>query len=117
MIDCVVVHSLARVIVCQKLALIFSGESLEEGSDLIHLGRSKFHTALIDTHIANGILESLTCSVVIIWPCMLHIAESRHFETMTVTLDLSLLVTAIVLICQLEATVSEIMTTKSHKLI
>ena len=117
MLDCVIVDSFARIVIGQKLSLIFSGESLEESSDLIHLRRCKFHTALVDTHITNSVLEGFAGTVMIIWPCMLHITESRNLETMTVALDLSVLITAVVLVSKLETTVSEIMTAESHKFV
>ena len=59
MLDCVIMDSITRIIVCQKFSLILSGKSLKESCYLIYLGRSQLYSTLIDTHIADSIHYSL----------------------------------------------------------
>jgi DNA-binding transcriptional MocR family regulator len=117
MIVVVIVYHVTRSVVGQKLALILSGEGLQEGCDLIHLILCQLDTALIDTHVTDSLFKSVTGTVMIIWPCMFDIAESRHLETVTVTFQLSFLVTSIVLICEFQSPVGEIMSAKTHEFI
>ena len=104
MFYCVVVDSFTWIGVSQRFALIFSGKSLEEACYLIHLSRCKLHTALIDTHITDSLFEGFTGTVMVVRPCMLDIAKSWNLKAMTVTLDLSLLVTSVILVSEFETT-------------
>ena len=117
MLDCVIMDSVTRIIVCQKFSLILSGKSLKESCYLIYLGRSQLYSTLIDTHIADSVFESLAGSVMVVRPCMLDITKSWNLETMTVTLDLSFLITSVIFVCKFEASVSKIMTAESHEFI
>ena len=48
---------------------------------------------------------------------MLDIAQARNLEAMAVTLELSLLVAAVILYCKLHAAILEIMLAKAHELV
>ena len=108
---------LTRIVTADRSAVIFSGQSLEKGCDLVSLSSCELYSTLIQAHIADSFFQGLTGTIVIIWPCMLHIAESRNLETMTVTLLLSLLETSVVLISELETTLCKVMTSEAHQLI
>jgi hypothetical protein len=117
MIVVVIVYHVTRSVVGQKLALILTSECLEESCNLVDFYISKFYTALVESHVTNSILKCLACTIMVVWPGVLYITKTWNFETVTVSLMLSLLETSVIFVSQLKTTLSEVVTTKSHKFI
>ena len=107
----------AVIRVGQRDALVLTCEREEEVLNEVNLVVSQLYTSLIESHVIDSVLESLTGTVMVIWPCMLDVAKAWHLETMAVTLLLSLLEASIVLNCDFLSSFLEVMSAESHEFV
>ena len=117
MVVIVAVDEAAVIVVGQRSALIFTCKGEEEVLDEVYLVVSKLDTALVETHVIDSLFESMACSVVVVWPCVLDVAEARHLETVTVALELSLLEASVILNCEFLSPFCKVMSAESHELV
>ena len=105
------------IVICQEGALVFTSKGEEEVNHHVHLLVGQFNTALVKSHVIDRILEGLTGTVMVVWPCVLDVTQTWNLETVTVTLELSLLETAVVLDCEFLSPFCKVMSAESHELI
>ena len=117
MVVVVTVNHRAVIVVGQRSALVFTCEGEEEVLDEVYLVVSQLDTCLVESHVRDSLFESVACTVVVVWPCVLDVAEARHLETVTVTLLLCLLETAVILDCEFLSPFCKVMSAKSHELV
>ena len=103
--------------IAKLLALILACERAQEGYDVCNLSVAKLRIALVECHIANSLVHSQARAIVVVGPSKFDITQARNLETVAVTLILSLLVAAVILLGKLRATLLEVVTAQTHKLV
>ena len=98
----VVVEDYAILVdVAELLALVLARERAQEGYDVGNLSIAKLRVALVECHIANSLVHSQACAIVVVGPRKFDITQTRHLEAVAVALILSLLEAAVILLGKL----------------
>ena len=88
---CRALFGLGVVVVCEQLALILSGQGLEECDDLLNLLLRELLAHLVAAHRDDGILQRSLRGVVVVGGRQGDVAQSGHLEAVAVALILGLL--------------------------
>ena len=111
----VTVNHRAIIVVGQRSALVFTCEGEEEVLDEVYLLMSQLDTCLVEGHVRDGLFESMACTVMVVRPSVLDVAQARNLEAVTVTLRLSLLDASVILNCEFLSPFCKVMSAKSHE--
>ena len=72
------VNVFPAVVAIDRNTLILTCKSLEERCNALDFVLRELNSCLIISHVADSFFQCFPCTIVIVWPCMLHIAKSRQ---------------------------------------